>query len=144
MAADRPARTVVSSGAEDLCRPWRRSLFCLGLLFTGLGIAGLILPLMPGTVFLLLALWAFSRSSERLHLWLYHHPRFGRGLRDWHRHRAIPLRAKIAAVAAMALSVVYVATILAESWQLPALVAAILLPVAVWIAAHPNPPRPQT
>ena len=133
----------MARGRPGLCRPGRGVLFCLGLACTALGIAGIILPLMPGTVFLLIALWAFSRSSERLHLWLYHHPRFGQSLRDWHRSRAIPPRAKIAAVAAMALSVVYVALAVAESWQLPALVAAILMPIAVWIVAHPNRPEPQ-
>ena len=42
----------------------------VGLVFTGLAILGAILPGVPTTVFLIVALWAFSRSSERLTRWL--------------------------------------------------------------------------
>ena len=42
----------------------------LGLIFTGLAILGAILPGMPATVFLIVALWAFSRSSDRMTRWL--------------------------------------------------------------------------
>ncbi|ABI77500.1 conserved hypothetical protein [Hyphomonas neptunium ATCC 15444] len=42
----------------------------IGLVFTGLAILGAILPGMPTTVFLIVALWAFSRSSERMTRWL--------------------------------------------------------------------------
>ncbi len=45
-------------------------LILIGLVFTGLAILGAILPGMPTTVFLIVALWAFSRSSERLTRWL--------------------------------------------------------------------------
>ena len=41
-----------------------------GLIFTGLAILGAILPGMPSTVFLIVALWAFSRSSARMTRWL--------------------------------------------------------------------------
>lgn len=42
----------------------------IGLVFTGLAILGAILPGVPTTVFLVVALWAFSRSSQRLTRWL--------------------------------------------------------------------------
>ncbi|MFN4186066.1 MAG: YbaN family protein [Hyphomonas sp.] len=42
----------------------------IGFVFTGLAIIGAILPGVPTTVFLIVALWAFSRSSERLTRWL--------------------------------------------------------------------------
>lgn len=42
----------------------------LGFLFTGFGILGVWLPGLPTTVFILLAMWAFSNSSQHLHRWL--------------------------------------------------------------------------
>ena len=94
------------------CKSLRYLMLALGLMCTALGVIGIILPVMPGTVFLLIAVWAFSRSSEKLHLWLYHHPRFGHTIRAWQQNRAIPLRAKAAAVTMMAASFTYVAVTL--------------------------------
>ncbi|VAW74625.1 Hypothetical protein DUF454, partial [hydrothermal vent metagenome] len=69
--------------------------FVLGISFFSLGAVGAVLPGLPTTVFMLLALWAFSRSSKRFHDWLYHHPLFGPSLQQWHEHQIIPKNAKI-------------------------------------------------
>jgi uncharacterized membrane protein YbaN (DUF454 family) len=66
----------------------------LGWTFFGIGLVGTLLPLVPTTPFMLLALWAFSIGSERFHRWLYHHPVFGPPLQRWQRDRVIPLWAK--------------------------------------------------
>lgn len=78
----------------------------LSLAYTavGLGAVGAVLPVMPTTPFLLVALWAGARSSPRLRYRLYRHPRYGATLRAWHRHRAVPAPAKWAACTLMALS----------------------------------------
>ena len=44
----------------------RPLLILIGLIFTGLALLGALLPGMPATVFLIVALWAFARSSERM------------------------------------------------------------------------------
>jgi len=105
---------------------------------TALGIAGIILPLMPGTVFLLIAVWAFSRSSERLHLWLFHHPRFGRSIRAWYLYGVIPVPSKVLAIAMMAGSFAYVVVAHGDNWIVPALTGGTLATVAIWIATRPS------
>lgn len=73
-----------------------------------LGVAGIFLPLLPTTPFLLLAAWAFARSSPRLEAWLVRHPRLGPPISAWRERGAIPARAKIVAIAAMSASLTYI------------------------------------
>lgn len=71
------------------------------------GFIGAFLPGLPTTVFMIIALWSFSKGSESMHQWLYHHPRFGPALRDWDKYRMIPIKAKITAYVMMSLSAIY-------------------------------------
>ena len=79
----------------------------IGSIAVALGIAGVFLPLLPTTPFLLVAAWAFARSSPRLEAWLVEHPRLGPPLIAWRERRAIPTRAKVIAILAMAASLAY-------------------------------------
>jgi len=119
-----------------LCAPMRWALIGLGTVAAVLGVVGVIVPGLPGVVFLLIAVWAFSRSSERLHLWLYTHPRFGKPIRDWHAHRVIPVRAKTAAVLMMAATAVVTLAASPAGSLAPYMVIAALAPVALWIVTR--------
>lgn len=79
----------------------RPLLLAAGWVFTGLGVVGLILPVMPGTVFLILAAWCFSQSSPRFETWLLDHPRLGPHVRRWRDTGAISRKAKILACGSM-------------------------------------------
>jgi len=69
----------------------------LGLLCVALGVIGAFVPLMPTTIFLILAAGCFARSSPRLEARLLDHPRFGPSIRAWRDQGAMPLSAKRAA-----------------------------------------------
>ncbi|MGB0682946.1 MAG: YbaN family protein [Magnetovibrionaceae bacterium] len=111
----------------------RRGLLCLGWFLVALGVIGLVVPGLPTTVFLIVALWAFSRSSERFQLWLWNHPRLGPPLRRWHSHRVIPVGAKVSAIGMMGVSLFVLAVFVAESWVLPVVVGGLMAPAAVYI-----------
>jgi uncharacterized membrane protein YbaN (DUF454 family) len=85
----------------------RHLYFAVGWVFFGLGALGILLPVLPTTPFMILALWAFSRSSQRFHHWLHHHPLFGPSLHRWEQYRVIPRTAKVFALAMMAASLLY-------------------------------------
>ena len=70
----------------------------LGLVSLGLGVIGVFLPLLPTTPFVLLAAFAFSRSSERLYAWLMSHRYYGPLVSNWQRHGVIRPRVKWTAV----------------------------------------------
>lgn len=81
----------------------RAVFLVLGIAFVVLGGIGAVLPVLPTTPFLILAVACFARSSPRLEGWLLDHPRFGPSLRAWRESGAIPRRAKRAAAFGMAL-----------------------------------------
>lgn len=90
-------------------RRWQRPLlFAAGWVLTALGVVGLILPLMPGTIFLIAAAWCFSHSSPRFEAWLIGHPRLGPHVLRWRKTGAIARRAKYLACGSMVLSFIIV------------------------------------
>ncbi|HMS95879.1 MAG TPA: YbaN family protein [Tabrizicola sp.] len=72
-----------------------------GFFFTGLGIVGAFLPILPTTVFLLIATACFARSSPRLHGWLVNHPSLGPPIQNWNENGAISRPSKRLAIGTM-------------------------------------------
>ena len=54
-----------------------RALYvALGWTCVAVGAIGVVVPLLPTTIFMIVALWAFGRGSSRFRAWLYGHPRY--------------------------------------------------------------------
>ena len=61
----------------------------LRICLLGLGLLGVLLPVLPTTPFLLCAAFFFSKSSERFHKFVLDLPYFGKLVRDYQRTKAI-------------------------------------------------------
>lgn len=109
----------------------------LGTVSLGLGAVGVILPLLPTTPFVILAAFAFAKSSPSLHLWLMRSRIFGPIIADWQANGAIAPRYKGLAVAMMA-----VALGLTVAMGLPAVVLTVqtvcMAIAAVFILSRPS------
>jgi uncharacterized membrane protein YbaN (DUF454 family) len=78
-----------------------------GFLFSGLGVAGLILPMMPGLVFFIAASFCFAKSSRKFLRMIIGHPVIGPQVMDWKRGKGMRVRTKIIAVSLVTLSLTY-------------------------------------
>jgi uncharacterized membrane protein YbaN (DUF454 family) len=104
----------------------------LGSVALGLGVAGVFLPLLPTTPFLLLAAALWCKGSPRLYRWLLDSPRLGCYIRNFRETRSIPLRAKVVSVAMLWATIVLSAFLAVEAWWLRAL----LMCVAAGVTWH--------
>ena len=77
----------------------RYVLLPAGWIAVSLGVAGVFLPLMPTTPFLLLAVTCFAKSSPASRAWLLRSPMLGPVISDYLAHRVISRRARFTALA---------------------------------------------
>jgi len=110
-----------------------------GLTALAFGLAGVVLPLLPTTPFLLLAAFCFAKSSPRLHDWLVAHPQFGPLIENWRRHGSIDRRTKGIAVLVMAATFGISLALGVGPWILITQ-AVVLSAVAVFILTRPDGP----
>lgn len=122
---------------KALARPL---LIGVGWAFVGLGILGIIMPIFPTTPFLLLALWAFSKSSPELAERIRNHRLAGPYIRAWQDHGIIPAKAKAIAVVMMAAMLAYLQFVASVPVWAVSLAGAVLLAVAIYIITRPSRP----
>jgi uncharacterized membrane protein YbaN (DUF454 family) len=109
-----------------------------------LGVVGLLLPVMPTTVFILIAAFAASRGSEKLHRALLSHKHFGPLIQHWQDHGAVPRHAKWMATWTMLASAVFTVTGMAVfapgHWWISAVPVVCMAAVVIWLWQRPEPP----
>lgn len=112
----------------------KKSLFIsLGIFFTALGILGSVLPLVPTTPFLLLAVFFFSRSSERMLHWLLNNKVCGEYLRNYREHRGMSRRDKWITLVLAWGSIGWSCFFVIEKWPLKVAMVVMTLLLSVYI-----------
>lgn len=112
----------------------------LGLLFTGLGILGVWIPGLPTTVFILLAMWAFSNSSNKLHNWLLRIPILKHAVseaRRFQKEGTVDIRAKFISQLCSWLSFVFV-TVFLQNFVVSLVVGLLALSCSVFMYTVPT------
>lgn len=94
----------------------RAALIISGLLSLALGAAGLLLPIVPATPFLLLAVWCFARSSDRLYAKLRNNKLIGRFMREFMERRVVRRKVVRTAMAFLWLSVIIAVFLVKNPW----------------------------
>ena len=107
-------------------------LIFLGTLCVGLGVLGMFLPLLPTTVFLLMAAYCYSRSSERFHNWLLSNRMFGSYIKNYKSGQGISMRQKVSTITILWASIGLSIWLLAGSFW----VALLLIAIAVGVTLH--------
>ena len=107
-------------------------LIFAGTVFVGLGVIGMFLPLVPTTLFLLMAAYCYSRSSERFHGWLLTNRLFGKYISNYKAGLGISLRQKVITLSALWISISFSIWMLGGGfWS-----TIFLLVVAVGVTVH--------
>ncbi|MEE9313708.1 MAG: YbaN family protein [Rhizobiaceae bacterium] len=115
-------------------------MIAIGGISLVLGIVGIVLPVLPTTPFILLSLFCFGKSSQRLHDWLISHPRVGPEIHAWRNHGAISKKAKISAVTLMAAGMIFSIAVGLKPIIL-IVQGTIISSVALFLITRPMPPK---
>ena len=107
-------------------------LIFAGSLSLALAIAGMFLPVLPTTPFLLLSAACYMKSSPELYRRLMSHPRLGPYIRNFNENKAIPLRVKIVSVTLLWMTLLYCTFCVAETLWLKI----VFLSVAAGVTIH--------
>lgn len=106
--------------------------FCLGMAYIGV-----VVPGIPFSIFLVMAAYCFSKSSERMHNWIYNHKYFGPFLTNWTQKKVFPTKGKYAMVLVMASSLAFLwfttENIKAVAWS-----GGFMALVAIWAWRYPG------
>ncbi len=113
-------------------------LRALGLVCVGLGILGAFLPLLPTTIFLIIAVFCFAKSAPAWRQRILDHPRFGPPVQRFVHHGSISRRAKVIAISAIAANFALTLLLAGMTPMTMAILAAVLSAVSAYIATRPE------
>ena len=119
--------------------PWRAVWLAIGIAALALGAIGVLLPLLPTTPFVIVAAFAFGKSSPTLARWLETSRSFGPLIADWRAQGAIAPRFKALSMAMMA-GVFLLSVAMSASAFVLIVQAVCMAGAAAFILSRPNGP----
>ena len=116
----------------------KRALWYItGMVSLAMAYIGFITPGIPFSIFLVFSAYCFSKSSQKMHDWLYNHKHFGPFLTNWVEKRIFPQRMKYAMILVMSSSLAFLwfttYNLTAVLWS-----GGFMAAVAVWAWRYPG------
>ena len=115
----------------------RAFLITAGTLSMGVGIAGIFLPLLPATPFLLVAAACYVRSSKRLYGWLLTNRVTGSYIANYRAGKGIPARTKAVSICILWITLV-VSALMVQIWWIWLILGAVAAGVPLFILSLPT------
>ncbi len=112
----------------------------LGLALVTTGIVGIFLPLLPTTIFFILAAGCFAKSNPRLENRILTHPKIGPSVIQWQEHKVIPKKAKFFAFTGLTFGYLMFLKMSHPAVPLAVAVALMMCVIAAYIASRPSRP----
>jgi len=116
----------------------RALFFVAGTVSLAIGTIGIVLPILPTTPLLLLALACYCRSSKRMTKWVLTNKYFGSYIRRYKEGKGIPIKTKIAAIATLWITISYSAFFIVNIWIVQLILFAIAIAVSIHILRLPT------
>jgi len=113
-------------------RPVKYFYLISGILLVGIGVIGIFLPLLPTTIFLILASICFLKSSPKANEWLRNHKVLGGYIDNYQNKTGLTLNAKIANIITLWTSISLSAFLLTEELY----IRLILISIAIGVTIH--------
>ena len=107
-------------------------LIIIGSFFTGLGILGIFLPLLPTTPFLLLAAACYIRSSERFYNWLMNNKWLGNYIKNYLEGKGVSLKSKVLSISLLWITIGYSVVFVVNIFP----IRVILILIAIGVTIH--------
>ena len=91
-------KNILSAGTFPALRiAW----LSIGMIFTAVGMVGIIVPGLPTTIFMILAAGCFFHSSTKMYRWVISHPLFGDQVLRFREGDGMPKKAKYLSILTM-------------------------------------------
>ena len=127
------------SGSKNRPNSFKRGTFIVaGTISLGLGAAGVFLPILPTTPFLLLSAACYYQGSERMHRWLLNNKLFGSYIRNYKEGKGISKIAKILTLFLLWITIGYSAFFMVGSYVVQLILFAVAIAVTVHVATLPT------
>lgn len=111
----------------------KKLYFLGGTISLTIGIIGIVLPILPTTVFLLIATSLYSKSSQKLYNWIINNKILGTYIRTYKEGKGIPLRVKIFTLSLLWLTILITMFLIIDIFWIQILLLIIAISVSIHI-----------